>query len=410
VTAPSLTKGSAAPPPGPTGEAPRQVNVLREILASSTLVVVLAVLLALLVAALLIAAADEDVQRSFGYLFDQPNDFVYYFTHSIGDAFTALFFGSVLNPEAGTTAGVFRPITETLTFSVPLIFAGLGLGIGFRAGLFNIGAQGQIILGAVVGGFVGFGMDLPAGLHLLLAVVGAFVGGAFWGGIAGFLKARTGANEVIVTIMLNSVALYLIGYLLTTELFQGGSNNQPISPPIPGTAKYPLLLGEGFRLHLGFLLALLTAAGVWWLMERSTLGFQFRALGVNPHAARTAGMDVENGYLWAMALAGGLAGLGGSAQILGTESALTAGIAASFGFDAITVALLGRSRPVGTVLAAILFGALRAGGFSMQGREGIPVDLILVVQSLIVLFIAAPPLVRGLFRLPSDARTKGVAA
>ncbi len=411
MTAPPLEKG--APPPASTPstpQAPRRAGVLQEILASSTLVVVLAVLLALLVAALLVASADEDVQRSAGYLFDQPNDFLFYFTHSIGDAFTALFYGSVFNPEASTAAAQFRPITETLTFSVPLIFAGLGLGIGFRAGLFNIGAQGQIILGAVVGGFVGFGMDLPAGLHLLLAVVGAFVGGAFWGGIAGFLKARTGANEVIVTIMLNSVALYLIGYLLTTELFQGGSNNQPISPPIPDTAKYPLLLGEGFRLHLGFLLALVAAAVVWWLMERSTLGFQFRALGVNPHAARTAGMSVENGYLWAMALAGGLAGLGGSAQILGTESALTAGIAASFGFDAITVALLGRSRPVGTVLAAILFGALRAGGFSMQGREGIPVDLILVVQSLIVLFIAAPPLVRGLFRLPSDARAKGASA
>lgn len=418
MTAPSPEQGATAPSAPSTPQEPRPVGVMREILASSMLVVVLAVLLALLVAALLIASADEDVQRSAGYLLDRPNDFVYYFTHSIGDAFTALFYGSVFNPGAATLAGRFRPVTETLTFSVPLIFAGLGLGIGFRTGLFNIGAQGQIILGAVVGGFVGFGLDLPVGLHLLLAVVGAFVGGAFWGGIAGFLKARTGANEVIVTIMLNSVALYLIGYLLTTELFQGGANNQPISPPIPGSAKYPLLLGDGFRLHAGFLLALAAAAGVWWLMERSTLGFQFRAVGLNPHAARTAGMGVENGYLWAMALAGGLAGLGGSAQILGTESALTAGIAASFGFDAITVALLGRSRPVGTVLAAILFGALRAGGFSMQGREGIPVDLILVVQSLIVLFIAAPPLVRGLFRLPTDAgagarrssKAEGVAA
>ncbi len=409
MTAPSLEK-STPEPASPAPAPPRQAGVLREILASSTLVVVLAVLLALLAAAVLIAAADEDVQRSAGYLFSQPNDFLYYLTHSVGDGFTALFYGSVFNPEASTAVARFRPITETLTFSTPLIFAGLGLGIGFRAGLFNIGAQGQIILGAVVGGFVGFGMDLPPGLHLLLAVIGAFVGGAVWGGIAGFLKARTGANEVIVTIMLNSVALYLIGYLLTTDLFQGGSNNQPISPPIPSSAKYPLLLGSDFRLHTGFLLALAAAAAVWWLMERSTLGFQFRALGSNPHAARTAGMDVENGYFWAMALAGGLAGLGGSAQILGTQSALTGGIAASFGFDAITVALLGRSRPVGTVLAAILFGALRAGGFSMQGREGIPVDLILVVQSLIVLFIAAPPLVRGLFRLPAESRRKGVAA
>jgi ABC-type uncharacterized transport system permease subunit len=371
---------AAAPPP------PRQASYLQQVLGSSTLLVVLAVVVALVVAALLIVVTDEDVRGSAGYLFARPNDFVYYSTNAVGDAFGALLRGSVYNWEADTFRQGIRSLTETMTVSVPLIFAALGLGIGFRAGLFNIGAQGQIVLGATVGGFVGFAMDLPVGLHLLVAVVGAFLGGALWGGIAGFLKARTGANEVIVTIMLNSVALYLLAYLLTTDLFQGGATNQPISAPVADTARYPLLLGDlGYRIHAGFLLALVAAAAVWWLMERSTLGFQFRAIGENPHAARTAGMNVENGYL----------------QILGTERALTGGIAASFGFDAITVALLGRSRPVGTVLAALLFGGLRAGGFAMQGT-GVPIDLILVIQSLIVLFIAAPPLVRGMFFLPSE--------
>ncbi len=395
-----LRKPAAAAPPS------RQASYLQQVLASSTLVVVLAVVIALVVAALLIVVTDEDVRGSAGYLFARPNDFVYYSTNAVGDAFGALLRGSVYNWEADTFRQGIRSLTETMTVSVPLIFAALGLGIGFRAGLFNIGAQGQIVLGATVGGFIGFATDLPVGLHLLVAVVGAFLGGALWGGIAGFLKARTGANEVIVTIMLNSVALYLLAYLLTTDLFQGGATNQPISAPIADSARYPLLLGDlGYRIHAGFLLALVAAAGVWWLMERSTLGFQFRAIGENPHAARTAGMNVENGYLWVMVIAGGLAGLGGSAQILGTERALTGGIAASFGFDAITVALLGRSRPVGTVLAALLFGGLRAGGFAMQGT-GVPIDLILVIQSLIVLFIAAPPLVRGMFFLPSEDGTR----
>ncbi|GAB4067146.1 hypothetical protein GCM10028777_22320 [Angustibacter speluncae] len=394
-------KPSSAPAPPP-----RQASYLQQVLGSSTLVVVLAVVIALVVAAVLIVVTNEDVRGSAGYLFARPNDFVYYSTNAVGDAFGALLRGSVYNWEADTFRQGIRSLTETMTVSVPLIFAALGLGIGFRAGLFNIGAQGQIVLGATVGGFIGFAMDLPVVVHLLIAVVGAFLGGALWGGIAGFLKARTGANEVIVTIMLNSVALYLLAYLLTTDLFQGGATNQPISAPVADTARYPLLLGFlGYRIHAGFLLALVAAVAVWWLMERSTLGFQFRAIGENPHAARTAGMNVENGYLWVMVIAGGLAGLGGSAQILGTERALTGGIAASFGFDAITVALLGRSRPLGTVLAALLFGGLRAGGFAMQGT-GVPIDLILVIQSLIVLFIAAPPLVRGLFLLPSEERTK----
>ena len=391
------------PAPGSSragGPPPRSNQVLREILTSSTLVSALAVLLAMLIGGVLIAAARPEVQNSATYLLSRPYDFFWYSWHAVGDAYQALFYGAVYNPDAATTAQKFKPITETLTMSVPLIFAGLGLGIGFRAGLFNIGAQGQIILGAVVGGYIGFAMQLPPALHLVVAVLGAAAGGAFWGGIAGFLKARTGANEVIVTIMLNSVALYLVAFLLTTSAFQRGDSNNPISPPIRESARYPHLLGEGFRLHAGFLLALLAAWGVWWLMERSTIGFQFRAVGANPHAARTAGMDVEQGYLWVMVIAGGLAGLGGSAQVLGTESALTAGVAATFGYDAITVALLGRSKPLGTVLAAVLFGALRAGGFAMQARTQVPTDLILVMQSLIVLFIAAPPLVRGLFRLP----------
>jgi ABC-type uncharacterized transport system permease subunit len=393
---------TAAPPSGaPAPERPAGRGVLRERLESSWLVSLLAVVAALVLGGLLIAAADPEVQQSATYFFARPTDLLEAVWNAVFGAYSALFQGSVVNLQAADAQRALRPLTETMTVSVPLILAGLGLGIGFRAGLFNIGAQGQIILGAVFAGFVGFTFDLPPGLHLLLAVLGAALGGAIWSGIAGVLKARTGAHEVIVTIMLNNIAVYLVAYLLTTEPFQAPGSSNPISPRIPASATFPLLLGEGFRLHLGFVLALLAAVLVWWLMERSTLGFRFRAVGENPHAARTAGISVPWVTVWVMVIAGALAGLGGAAQVLGTEQVLTAGVAASFGFDAITVALLGRSRPLGTVLAGLLFGALRAGGFAMQARTGTPIDIVLVVQSLIVLFIAAPPLVRSIFRLPT---------
>jgi len=398
---PTAPPTAAPPSDAPKPERPAGQSILREMLESSWLVSLLAIVAALVLGGVLIAAADPEVQQAATYLFAKPSDFFEAVWNAVFGAYSALFQGAVINFSAPDLQRALRPLTETMTVSVPLILAGLGLGIGFRAGLFNIGAQGQIILGGVFAAFIGFTFSLPPGLHLLLAVLGAALGGAIWAGIAGVLKARTGAHEVIVTIMLNNIAVYLVAYLLTTPAFQRPGSSNPISPPIPGTATFPLLLGEGFRLHLGFVLALLAAVGVWWLMERSTLGFRFRAVGENPHAARTAGISVPWVTVWVMVIAGALAGLGGAAQVLGTEKVLTAGVAASFGFDAITVALLGRSRPLGTVLAGLLFGALRAGGFAMQARTGTPIDIVLVVQSLIVLFIAAPPLVRAIFRLPT---------
>ncbi|WP_406619973.1 ABC transporter permease [Pengzhenrongella sicca] len=387
---------AAAPAPESRGR-----QALREMLASNWLVTALAIVLALVLSGVLIAAADSAVQSSASYLFARPGDFLTAVWDAVSGAYVALFQGAVFDSSAETFQRAVKPITETMTVSVPLIFAGLGLGIGFRAGLFNIGAQGQIILGAIFAGYVGFAFDLPPVLHVLLAVIAAAIGGGLWAGIAGVLKARTGAHEVIVTIMLNNIAVYLIAFVLTTSAFQRGESSNPVSPPLKDTALFPLVLGSGFRLHAGFLLALAAAVFVWWLMNRSTIGFGFRAVGSNANAARVAGISVSATYVWVMVVAGALAGLGGAAQVLGTEKVLTAGVAASFGFDAITVALLGRSKPLGTVFAGLLFGGLRAGGFAMQARTGTPIDIVLVVQSLIVLFIAAPPLVRAVFRLPA---------
>ncbi|MBC7291803.1 MAG: ABC transporter permease [Actinotalea sp.] len=396
-----------ATPPAATGTEPRdRGSVAHQILSSSWLLSLLALVVALVVGAVLIAAADPRVQEAAGYFFARPGDLFAAVGQTVGGAYAALFQGAVFDANASTFTRAIRPLTETLTVATPLILAGLAVALAFRASLFNIGAQGQIILGATFAAWIGFTLQLPVGVHVLVAMVAGIVGGALWAGIPGVLRAKTGAHEVIVTIMLNYIALYLVSYLLTTAAFQRPGSANPISPMLESTALYPRLLGSGFRLHMGFLVALAAVAFVWWLLNRSTVGFRFRAVGYNAHAARTAGINVEWSYILVMVIAGGLAGLAGTAQVMGTERVLTAGIAASFGFDAITVALLGRSRPLGVLFAGLLFGALRAGGVTMQSRTGTPIDIVLVVQSVIVLLIAAPPLVRSIFRLPTPGQRR----
>jgi simple sugar transport system permease protein len=394
--------------PEPTSRDSR--SVLREIVESSALVVFLAILASLVVGALLIIFSSDEVRETSAYFFSRPGDTFAAAWREVSSAYLAMWNGAFFNGNAGTFAGKIKPFTNTLTSATPLIFAGLGLGVGFRAGLFNIGAQGQILMGATLGAMVGFMWHLPVGIHLLVALLGCMLGGAIWGFIPGILKAKTGAHEVITTIMLNYIALNLVSFLLAQDSFQRPGSDNPQTPILDQNSWLPLMLGDQFSLHWGFPLALAAAVGVWWLMERSTLGFQFRAVGANPNAAHTAGMNVTRMYVLVMVTAGALAGLAGAAQLLGTQHALAVGIAGSIGFDAITVALLGRSRPLGIVFAAILFGGLKASGPALQVQAGLPIDIVLVLQALIVLFIAAPPLVRFMFRLPTPKNVKEVAA
>ncbi len=370
----------------------------RELSTGSAMVTVLSVVLALLIGALLIIVSDPRVTDAASYFFSRPSDTLSAAWESVSGAYAALFQGSLINFQEYSIGRALRPFAETLTYATPLIAAGLAVALPFRAGLFNIGAEGQIILGAIFAGYIGFAMDLPIVVHVTAAVVAGLVGGAIWAGIAGVLKAKTGAHEVIVTIMLNNIARFLIVYLLATSAFQRPGRADPISPFVHDSAVLPRFF-EGSRLHVGFLLAILAAVFMWWLLERATLGFRLRAVGHNPNAATTAGMSVTGTYTVVFLIAGALAGLAGASLALGTERHLTPGISGGLGFDAITVALLGRSSPWGTIAAGILFGALRAGGVTMQARTGTPIDIVLVVQALIVLFIAAPPLVRAIFRI-----------
>ncbi|GAA2181188.1 ABC transporter permease [Leucobacter tardus] len=396
-------RGSGTPtsgaPVSETPEAPQQNKLLAQIFNASVLTTVLAIVLSMIIGGILIAATDEGVQDALGYFFARPADLFVALWDAIAGGYAALFRGAIFNYDSPTFIRAIKPLSDTLNYATPLIAAGLGVGLAFRVGLFNIGGRGQMLMGAAAAGAVAFTVQAPFIIHLPLTILAGVIGGAIWGGIVGILKARTGAHEVILTIMLNFIALYFVAWLLSTPgLLQRPGGNQPISPATPETAQFPLLFPAPLTTNWGFVVAIAATVFVWWLIERSALGFRMRAVGENPHAARAAGISVGRIIFYAMAFAGGLAGLAGVNQMAGTiTSGFASHIDAGIGFDAITVALLGRSRAWGVFAAGLLFGALKAGSFTMQIAEGIPVDIVLVVQSLIVLFIAAPPLVRTVF-------------
>ncbi|GAA4785418.1 MULTISPECIES: ABC transporter permease [Microbacterium] len=397
----------------PRTAVPQSNRVLREILRGSVVTSILAVVVALVVGGVLIALTSEDVREAAGYFFARPGDTFSAIWQSVAGGYEALFRGAIYNTRAEDVATGIRPLTNTLGNAAPLIAAGLGVALAFRVGMFNIGAQGQILFGAALSALLTFRLDLPLAIQLPLTLAAGILGGAIWAGIAGIIKARTGAHEVILTIMLNYIAVYLVDWMVSTAgVLQKAGSNQPISAATPEGAQFAPLFGAAFpNLDVGFLIVIAATVFVWWLLERSSLGLRMRAVGENPHAARAAGISVKRIYVYAMLFAGGLAGLAAMNQIQG---AVTTGfdshIDAGFGFDAITVALLGRSRAWGTFAAGILFGALKAGSYSMQASEGIPVDIVLVVQALVVLFVAAPPLVRTIFFLPKDESEKSARA
>ena len=400
---------STAEAPGPEpGEKKAPRTQWRPLGGNTIVVTVLAFVAAMIVGGVLIAFADQDTRTASSYFFAYPWDTFTAAGRAIGNAYLALFEGAIFNPNTaanGTLAGYLGPISETLTNATPLILGGLSVGLAFRAGLFNIGGQGQIIMGAVFAGYVGFHWHMPAGLHVLAGIAAGMLGGALWGGLSGWLKAHTGAHEVITTIMLNYIAYSLLAYLLSVKGFQAPPYGQAISNPVEPNAMLFPLFGSSMRVNAGLFIALIAAAAVWWLLKYSTLGFRLRAVGANQFAARTAGMSVERSYTTVMVLAGLLCGLAGVTQILGVNTQLTNDIDAGIGFDAITVALLGRANPVGIVFAGLLFGALHAGGSQMQTYT--PIDLVQVIQSLIVLFIAAPAVIRAIFRMKASGAGVG---
>jgi general nucleoside transport system permease protein len=382
----------------------RLVNLLRGLLLP-----ILAFFTALVAGAFVIVFSDGEIM---GMWTSDPIGAIGASWSAITGAYGALVRGSIGNPvqlveaiialDGPAVRVAFRPLSETILSSTPLILTGLAVALAFRAGLFNIGAEGQLQIGALTSVLVGFSLTgLPMVIHLPLALLAGAIGGALWAFVPGILKARTGAHEVITTIMLNYVAFRLVDFALKTPLYQREGRSDPISKIVEPSATIPPII-EGLRAHWGITLSILAAIFVSYLLFRSIRGFEFRAVGLNPRAARYAGMSIAGTVVMSMMISGALAGLAGATVVLGATRTLSPGMAAGTGFDGIAIALLGRGKPAGVVAAGFLFGALRAGSTPMQSATGIPIHLVVVIQALVIMFVAAPALVRAIYRIRTE--------
>jgi len=393
-----------------TEENPKKPNsfsiFVEELRQNSLTVTILAILSGLIAGGLIAAVTTESVYAAFKVSFFQGitaslnvfwNTYKALFTGSVGvpaDIIAALGSG---DPDLINRA--ITPFFESLVQSTPYIFAGLAVALGFRVGLFNIGAEGQIFVGALATVWIATSLKgWPAIIHIPLALLAGGIAGGIWGMIPGWLKAKTGAHEVINTIMMNYIAFRLSEYLLT-GLLRDPNKVTPISAPIEKSAWLPRFFEDPNRFHLGFFIALLMAVLVYILLFKTTWGFELRTVGSNPSAARYAGMNIVRSTVITMFLSGGLAGLAGANEVLGVNHNLGVAFSSGYGFDSIALALLGNSHPLGVVLASLLFGFLRNGAIQMQLSAGIPIDIISVLQALILAFIAAPAIIRTIYRL-----------
>ncbi len=367
---------------------------------------VLAVISGLILGAIFIVITTDTVYAAFGVSIGAGLAEAW---RVVIEAYGALFSGSLGDPvrmvnalgggDALEIRRAFNPFLESLVTSTPYIFAGLGVALGFRAGVFNIGAEGQIFMGAIFSAFAGYAIKgLPAIIHIPLALLAGALGGAIWGFIPGWLKAKVGGHEVINTIMMNYIAFRMSDWLLSGPMKRPNSFN-PISPTIEPSAMLPTFFADPIRLHLGFFIALGVAALVYWFLFKTTWGFDLRTVGANPYAGRYAGMKVSNSIIMAMSLSGALCGLAGANEVLGLNHNLAMAFSSGYGFDSIALALLGNNSPLGVVLASLLFGTLRTGATRMQLVSAIPTDIISVLQAIILALIAAPAIVRTIYRL-----------
>lgn len=386
-------------------------SLVRDIMSTSVTRVVLSILLGFFFGGIFMVLFNENVVATYANFFSAPGDTFAASFNTVVDGYGALLRGAVFNPEGRDLVAMFRPITETLRMAAPLVMAGLGLALGFRVGLFNIGGTGQIVMGIAGATWVSTRLELPPVLHMVVAVIAAVVCAAAWGAVAGFLKARTGAHEVIVTIMMNYIALDFFTWMLRTKglLLAATGGGTPKSDPPAETALLPTLFGDMYKIHIGIFIAIVATFAYWLLMERSAIGYRFRMVGHNANAARAAGIKVESTFVWAMAVSAAFIGLAAANQALSSPGGITASINADIGFDAITVALLGGNSAKRIAAAGLLFGAFKAGSPAMQ-VVGVSPEILGVVQALIVLFIAAPPLIKAMLRLPEPAAEQKVVA
>jgi general nucleoside transport system permease protein len=387
-------------------------GALARFLADNLLMPALAVFTGLLVGAVIVAVSNADAIIAWGNFLRAPGQALGATWDAVRVAYGALFQGAFGNPATllsaiqsyrttGDPTSIYKavyPITESLVNATPYILAGLAVAIGFRCGLFNIGAEGQLLMGALGAAYIGYSIvGLPAYIHLPLAMLGGAFAGAVWAAIPGYLKAKFGAHEVVNTIMMNWIAFRLSDWLLFGPMKSSGF--RPVTPNVEATAELPRFFPDPLRFNWGFVFALAMAVVVYWFLFKTTLGFEIRSVGANPDASKYAGMSVMRNFVMVMSISGALAGLAGATQVLGVDHWVGAGFSAGYGFDSIALALLGKSHPLGVVLAALLFGFLRGGATNMQSVSRIPIDLISVIQGLVIIFVAAPAIIRWIYRI-----------
>jgi general nucleoside transport system permease protein len=316
--------------------------------------------------------------------------------------------GDPFEAYLGLAQGAFgspRALSETAVWATPYIFAGLAVAIAFKGGLFNIGVEGQLTFGAVAAALVGYGLpmvlhrDIPAVIHLPLTIGAGMLAGGVWAAIPGWLKARFGGSEVINTIMMNYIALNLTSFLLNGPMKDPDPLNVLARTPKIALSARIAPIFAAYRVHWGFVLALVFAFLIWYLLWKTTLGFEIRTAGTNPDAAKYAGINVQRTIILSMLFSGMLAGLAGAIEVTALNYRHELGFSSGYGFDAIAIALLGKTHPLGVVLSAILFGAMRNGATRMQFLTQIPTDIISVIQALILLFVAADAIIRFIYRI-----------
>ena len=402
---PGATAPKKAPPT--EGQSRRGSKLIQTLLLPA-----LALLTGFIIGAIVIALSNDAVIASYRNFFQAPGAAVAATWNAIATAYGALFYGSfgsipdfIKGVQSYSATGdstlllkAIYPFTESLAAVTPYIQAGLAVAVGFKCGLFNIGAEGQFGIGALCSAFVGYSIHgLPWFIHLPLALLAGAAGGALWGAIPGYLKGLTGAHEVVVTIMMNYISFLLSDWLLTGPMKAPGF--RPLTPVIENSAMLPRFFPAPLRFNWGFFLALAMAALVYWFLFKTTIGFEIRAVGANPDGARYAGMNIVKNFLIAMTLSGALAGLAGATQVLGIDHWVGEGFSSGYGFDSIAIALLGQSHPLGVVLAAFLWGTLRSGATSMQYTAGVPVEIISIIQGLVIVFVAAPAVIRWIYHI-----------
>ena len=393
----------------------KEGNMMQRMIAKkerrmAVLLPVLSVFTALIIGAIIIAASDPETINAARSLFVAPGRFFRFAFNAIYEAYKAMLEGAFGNPskiiqafsvwrstgDAKELLGALRPISESLVIATPYIFAGLGVAISFQAGLVNIGAEGQLFVAGLFSVFVAYSLkNIPAFIHLPLAFIAGFVAGAIWGFIPGFLKAKTGAHEVINTIMMNYIAFRLTDYLLSGPMAK--SPSLPISPDVPASAQFPTFLPSPVRLHWGFIVALVFVWLIHNLLFKTTFGLEIRMVGKNPRASKYAGISTTLITTLAMALSGGIAGLAGANQVLGVDHRMVRAFSSGYGFDAIALALLGNNNPFGVLLSSLLFGFLRGGAARMQSVAGTPVELVRIIQGVVIIFVAAPEIIQSLY-------------